>query len=80
MPSASKSSASSSRTATKRLLRELAAWEKEAPTESGIERLGPVSEDELLQWEAVINGAGIGAGYDGTVLPLLSLPVRSELR
>ncbi|KAI1082812.1 UBC-like protein [Whalleya microplaca] len=62
--SASASSLSSSRNATKRLLRELAVWEKEAPAESGIERLGPVSEDELLHWEAVINGRGIGSGYD----------------
>lgn len=58
-------SSSSSRSAAKRLLRELATWEKEAPAESGIERLGPVNEDELLQWEAVINGRGIGGGYDG---------------
>ncbi|KAI0019577.1 ubiquitin-conjugating enzyme [Xylariomycetidae sp. FL0641] len=53
-----------SRGATKRLLRELAVWEKEAPGEAGIERLGPAAEDELLAWEAVINGRGIGAGYD----------------
>ncbi|KAI0125966.1 ubiquitin-conjugating enzyme/RWD-like protein [Xylariales sp. AK1849] len=64
MPSSTVPSASSSRNAAKRLLRELAAWEKEAATESGIERLGPVGEDELLQWEAVINGQGVGAGYD----------------
>ncbi|KAI0391681.1 ubiquitin-conjugating enzyme [Xylariaceae sp. FL0594] len=49
---------------TKRLLRELSAWEKERETEDGIERLGPVSEDELLRWEAVINGKGVGSGYD----------------
>ncbi|RYC54771.1 hypothetical protein CHU98_g11439, partial [Xylaria longipes] len=59
-----KMSSGSSRSAAKRLLRELAVWEKEAPAETGIERLGPVSEDELLRWEAVINGRGIGAGYD----------------
>lgn len=59
------SSGSSSRSATKRLLKELATWEKEAPAETGIERLGPVGEDELLKWEAVINGRGIGNGYDG---------------
>lgn len=62
----SSSAASSSRSATKRLIKELAVWEKEAPAETGIERLGPVSEGELLQWEAVINGRGIGGGYDGT--------------
>lgn len=66
---------SSSRSATKRLLKELAAWEKEAPAETGIERLGPVGEDELLQWEAVINGHGIGHGYDdGRWLLTISLP------
>ncbi|KAI0817653.1 ubiquitin-conjugating enzyme [Xylaria sp. FL0064] len=57
-------SGSSSRSPAKRLLRELAVWEKEAPAETGIERLGPVNEDELLRWEAVINGRGIGGGYD----------------
>ncbi|KAK7952090.1 ubiquitin-conjugating enzyme E2 4 [Apiospora aurea] len=46
----SSSLGSSSRSATKRLLRELTNWEKEAPADSGIERLGPVSEDELLKW------------------------------
>ncbi|KAI5927755.1 UBC-like protein [Camillea tinctor] len=60
----SRSSASSSTNATKRLLRELAVWEKEAPSETGIERLGPVNEEELFHWEAVINGRGIGQGYD----------------
>jgi ubiquitin-protein ligase len=64
------SSSSSSRSASKRLLRELATWGKEAPAETGIERLGPVSEDELLHWEAVINGKDIGSGYDGSFCPL----------
>ncbi|KAI1143569.1 ubiquitin-conjugating enzyme/RWD-like protein [Hypoxylon sp. FL0543] len=68
-------SASSARNATKRLLKELAVWEKEAPSEAGIERLGPVSEDELLHWEAVINGRGIGSGYDeGRWLLDISIP------
>lgn len=68
-------SSSSSRSATRRLLKELATWEKEAPTETGIERLGPVSEDELLQWEAVINGRGIGGGYDeGRWLLRITIP------
>jgi len=58
-------SGSSARSATKRLLRELSVWEKERETEKGIERLGPVNEDELLRWEAVINGRGVGLGYDG---------------
>ena len=60
------SGSGSTRSAAKRLLRELAVWEKEAPTETGIERLGPVNEEELLRWEAVINGRGIGGGYDGS--------------
>ncbi|KAI2629797.1 ubiquitin-conjugating enzyme/RWD-like protein [Hypoxylon sp. NC1633] len=64
MSSSGVPASSSSRNATKRLLKELAVWEKEAPTESGIERLGPVNEDELLHWEAVINGRGVGGGYD----------------
>lgn len=73
-PSSSSASASSSsfRSATKRLIKELAVWEKEAPTESGVERLGPVSEGELLQWEAVINGRGVGGGYEGKLLSLVS--------
>ncbi|KAI1814490.1 ubiquitin-conjugating enzyme [Poronia punctata] len=54
----------SSRSATKRLLRELHVWEKERETETGIERLGPINEEELLRWEAVINGRGVGLGYD----------------
>lgn len=56
--------ADSQRSAAKRLLRELKVWEQEAPTETGIERLGPVNEEELLRWEAVINGNGVGSGYD----------------
>ncbi|KAI1333405.1 ubiquitin-conjugating enzyme [Xylariaceae sp. FL0255] len=69
------SGTSSSRSATKRLIRELATWEKEAPTETGIERLGPVNEDELLRWEAVINGRGVGAGYDeGRWLLTIEIP------
>jgi len=56
---------SSSRSATKRLIKELNVWEKERHEEQGVERLGPVSEGELLEWEAVVNGRGIGGGYDG---------------
>ncbi|KAI0515236.1 ubiquitin-conjugating enzyme [Xylaria bambusicola] len=60
----SSGSGSGSRSAAKRLIRELAVWEKEASAETGIERLGPVNEEELLRWEAVINGRGVGGGYD----------------
>ncbi|KAI2640490.1 UBC-like protein [Hypomontagnella submonticulosa] len=68
-------SASSSRNAAKRLIKEFALWEQEKPNEAGIERLGPVNEDELLHWEAVINGRGIGSGYDeGRWLLDISIP------
>ncbi|KAK3943734.1 ubiquitin-conjugating enzyme/RWD-like protein [Diplogelasinospora grovesii] len=56
--------------ATRRLLKELESWEKstqqqQTQTENeGIERLGPVDDGELGVWEAVINGRGIGCGYD----------------
>ncbi|KAI0911790.1 ubiquitin-conjugating enzyme [Ustulina deusta] len=74
------SGSGSSRSAAKRLLRELQVWEKEAPAETGIERLGPVSEDELLRWEAVINGRGVGAGYDdGRWLLSIEIPATYPL-
>lgn len=60
---------SSSRNATKRLARELETWRSEAAEETGIERLGPIDESDLLTWEAVINGRGLGAGYDGAFSP-----------
>lgn len=55
---------------SKRLLQELSqlrAREKgpDATERSPIERLGPVSDDEFFHWEAVINGKGLGGGYDG---------------
>lgn len=62
------SAASSSRSAARRLIKELDTWRSESRDEKGIERLGPVSEDDLLTWEAVINGRDIGAGYDGMYL------------
>lgn len=61
----SAASASSSRSATRRLIKELDAWRVETQDEKGIERLGPVSEDDLLAWEAVFNGRGISGGYEG---------------
>ena len=57
--------ASSSRNATKRLLKEIETWQNEQPEETGIERLGPVGEENLFEWEAVINGRDVGFGYDG---------------
>ncbi|KAF7563814.1 hypothetical protein G7046_g349 [Stylonectria norvegica] len=54
------SSSSTSRTASRRLLKELDTWRTEQKTETGIERLGPVGDGDLLAWEAVINGRGVG--------------------
>ncbi|KAK3382380.1 ubiquitin-conjugating enzyme/RWD-like protein [Lasiosphaeria ovina] len=69
-------SSSSSRNASRRLLKELDTWAKvEAADEKGIERLGPVADDELLAWEAVINGRGISGGYeDGRWLLRITIP------
>ncbi|GAB1310323.1 E2 ubiquitin-protein ligase peroxin 4 [Madurella fahalii] len=68
--------ASSSRSAARRLLNELATWNNvESAGEKGIERLGPVSDDDILSWEAVINGTGIGLGYDqGRWLLRIAIP------
>ncbi|SPN97091.1 probable PEX4 - E2 ubiquitin-conjugating enzyme -peroxin [Cephalotrichum gorgonifer] len=55
---------SSARNASKRLLKELEVWRTEAKEETGIERLGPTDDGDLLTWEAVINGRGVGSGYD----------------
>ena len=58
------------RNAARRLLKELDTWTNtESKEERGIERLGPVNDDELLVWEAVINGLGVGCGYDGAFPP-----------
>ena len=64
------------RSATRRLVKELETWFKvESKTEKGIERLGPVVDDELLVWEAVINGRGLGCGYDeGRWLIRITIP------
>lgn len=62
--------ASSARSATKRLLKELEKWRVEQVEERGIERLGPVGEEDLFVWEAVVNGQGVGCGYDGTFFSL----------
>ncbi|RDA96084.1 hypothetical protein CP533_5929 [Ophiocordyceps camponoti-saundersi (nom. inval.)] len=62
----SASETQSGRTATRRLLKELDSWRREqGGREKGIERLGPVSDEALLEWQGVINGEGIGGGYDG---------------
>lgn len=59
------SSSSTSRTGMRRLMKELETWQSELKEERGIERLGPVGEDDMMRWEAVINGRGVGSGYDG---------------
>jgi peroxin-4 len=56
---------SSARSGARRLIKEIENWRKEQKDEKGVERLGPVNEDDLFEWEAVINGKGIGSGYDG---------------
>ncbi|KAI1764780.1 ubiquitin-conjugating enzyme/RWD-like protein [Hypoxylon sp. FL1150] len=80
-PSAVSPTVTSSRNATKRLLKEITAWQKEAPDETGIERLGPVGEEELFHWEAVINGRGVGYGYDeGRWLLDITIPASYPLQ
>ncbi|KAH6897106.1 ubiquitin-conjugating enzyme/RWD-like protein [Thelonectria olida] len=79
----SKSSASGAvltKSATKRLLKELEKWGHEQKDESGIERLGPVDDANLLEWQAVINGKGVGFGYDdGRWLVNISIPTSYPL-
>lgn len=71
----SAASASSSRSAARRLIKELDTWRAEAQDEKGIERLGPVGEDDLLVWEAVFNGRGVDGGYeDGRWLLSIKIP------
>jgi peroxin-4 len=60
------STGGSARSSTRRLLKELDGWRAEQQDEKGIERLGPVNEEDLFVWEAVVNGRDIGSGYDGT--------------
>ncbi|ROW10842.1 hypothetical protein VPNG_05303 [Cytospora leucostoma] len=80
MPITSASASSSSRGATRRLIKELDAWRSESRDEKGIERLGPASEDDLLAWEAVINGRGVGGGYDeGRWLLTIQIPTNYPL-
>ncbi|KAK0632103.1 ubiquitin-conjugating enzyme/RWD-like protein [Immersiella caudata] len=69
------STSSSSRNATRRLLKELDTWNNvESKEDKGVERFGPVN-DELLSWEAVINGRGVGSGYDeGRWLLTITIP------
>ncbi|KAG6009511.1 hypothetical protein E4U21_002147 [Claviceps maximensis] len=79
--SPSRTGSASSKTAAKRLLREMDSWRKEQRLERGIERLGPVAEDDMLTWEAVVNGGGVGGGYDaGRWLLSISIPASYPLQ
>lgn len=63
--SSSGGSSSSPRNAIRRILKEIDSLNAALVSEPGIERLGPPNDEELLSWEAVINGQGIGSGYEG---------------
>ncbi|KAK3300271.1 ubiquitin-conjugating enzyme/RWD-like protein [Chaetomium fimeti] len=70
------------RSAMRRLLKELETWNKtESADEQGIERLGPVADEELLSWEAVVNGRGVGCGYEnGRWLLHITIPPEYPLQ
>ncbi|KAK4195670.1 putative ubiquitin protein [Triangularia verruculosa] len=77
----SSSSASAARTAMRRLAKEFASVQSQRQSEQGeeveegIERLGPPDHDDLLHWEAVINGRGLGGGYaEGRWLLKIAIP------
>jgi peroxin-4 len=61
MSSASKSK--DARTTTKRLIQELKDYQKD-PNEALL-HLGPASDDELMEWTAVMKGVE-GTAYEGT--------------
>jgi len=65
------SSKSSSASATKRLLREIQDYQ-EAPNDALL-HLGPIGDEDLFRWEAVLKGVR-GSAYDGG-LWLLSIAV-----
>ncbi|OHE98885.1 ubiquitin-conjugating enzyme [Colletotrichum orchidophilum] len=74
-------SSSDGRGAIKRLIKELDVWRAEKKDERGIERLGPVDDEDLLAWEAVVNGRGIGNGYDeGRWLLKIQIPTDYPIR
>ncbi|KAK4464929.1 putative ubiquitin protein [Cladorrhinum samala] len=68
-------SSSSPRNAIRRVLKEIDSLNDALDSEPGIERLGPPNDEELLSWEAVINGQGVGSGYeDGRWLLKIIIP------
>ncbi|KAK4178669.1 ubiquitin-conjugating enzyme/RWD-like protein [Triangularia setosa] len=74
------SSASAARAAIRRLAKEFASIQSQLEDGQqeigeGIERLGPPDQNDLLHWEAVINGRGLGGGYaDGRWLLKINIP------
>lgn len=59
---------------TQRLLRELKDYSK-SPNEALL-HLGPVDEENLLNWEAVLKGVN-GTPYEGILYPVLFSQVTS---
>ncbi|KAM7193550.1 peroxin-4 [Rhypophila sp. PSN 637] len=82
MSTVSTSSGAAGRNVSRRILKELETWNSvESKDEQGVERLGPVQDDELFKWEAVINGRGIGSGYDeGRWLLSITIPASYPLQ
>ncbi|KAK0658930.1 ubiquitin-conjugating enzyme/RWD-like protein, partial [Cercophora samala] len=81
--SSSSTAASSARNAIRRLAKEFASVQQSQPSdaesggeiEPGIERLGPPDQNDLLHWEAVVNGRGLGGGYaEGRWLLKINIP------
>lgn len=66
MSTATRKSAATNMNATKRLLREMSDYSKQ-PNECLL-HLGPVSDDDLLHWEAVLKGVP-GTPYEGAHSP-----------
>ncbi|KAK4230598.1 protein PEROXIN-4 [Podospora fimiseda] len=73
--SGGRGAAASHRSAIRRILKEIDALSSALSIEKGIERLGPPNDEEVFEWEGVINGEGVGAGYeDGRWLLKISIP------
>ena len=60
----SSNKAKNTQSTSKRLIQELKDYQQD-PNEALLE-LGPISDDELMQWRAVLKGVE-GTAYDGTV-------------
>ena len=66
-----------SKSTTQRLLKELKEYANE-PNEALL-HLGPVSDDDLFHWEAVLKGVK-GAPYEGQSKPATSLVFRDIIK